>query len=157
VERFVFSLERALKHKERHERLAEMLQLRALSVLRAQETALANLRADWTRAGEKISAAMPALDLTVWLNHYQNIHRLARELSAAEIRTQDAARQVEEATKQRRRWAREAEALRQLRSRQLERHQERAAKAAYRFLEEEGLRRWRMAQSVATQPEEGMP
>lgn len=158
MQRFRFKLEQVLRHKERRERLAEMRQWRALAALRTQEQALAKLQARWRNAG----AALPsdphaALDVARWLAQLRAAERLARDLAAATLRVHEAAVAFENATAQRRQQALEAEALRQLRHRQHERYLEQAAKAEQRFLDEEGMRRWRDSRAGAVQTEEGMP
>ena len=151
MQRFVFSLERVLKHRERRERLAEMRLLRAVAALQAREAAAVLARSRLQQAGVGL-AGRQALDVTAWLTTFRHLDRLARELAAAEAQVREAARFVEEAAAQHRRLAREAEALRQLRRQHFERHRKAAAKTEERFLDEQGLRRWFHAD--ATQEEE---
>ena len=144
MRRFSFALEKVLKHKERRERLAEMRQLRSLAALRIREQAEVELRMRWEQAGAHLMGGPKAArDVAHWLVHFRHAEKLAREMAAAATRVREAARAVEEATAERRQRAREAEALRRLRHRQHEQHLEAMAKAEQRFLDEEGLRRWR--------------
>lgn len=158
MQRFVFTLERVLKYKERRERLAEMRQLRALATLRTCEAVVATLRDRWQEAGALLPGGTGrTLDVAAWLAHFRHVERLARELAAAEHQVREAARRVEEAAALRRQQAREAEALRQLRRRQHEEYWRQAAKAEQRFLDEQGLRRWQQPEAAAQRGEEGIP
>src|SRR5262245_13452436 len=128
VRRFRFSLERVLEYKARRERLAEMQQLRALAALRTCEQAAAELLARWERADAPLRrGATGALDVTSWFVHLRHVERLARDLAAARTRVHEATILLERASALHRQQALEAEALRQLRHRQHERHQEQEA------------------------------
>jgi hypothetical protein len=153
VQRFVFSLERVLQHKERRERLAEMRRMRAGAVLQAREAAANLARGRFHEAGA-VLARRQALDVTSRLAGFRHLDRLAREVAQAEIHVREAARTLEDASAEHRRLAREAEALRQLRQRRHEEHLKQTLKAEERFLDEQGLRRWFYAEDME---EKGMP
>lgn len=158
MQRFSFPLERVLKYKERRERLAEMRQMQAVALLQARERVVEGLKEQWANAG----AALPGgsqgpLDVAAWIAHVHHVQRLARELAGAESQVRDAVRAVEIAADQRKLRAREAEALRQLRRRREELHMEQMAAAEQRFLDGEGIQRWRQREIDPAQTDRGVP
>jgi flagellar biosynthesis chaperone FliJ len=141
--RFQFNLERVLRHKERHERQAELRQQQALGQLRAveMEIAVCQRRLDDSAAALQGKLGR-SLDLSAWLASYREAERLARELAAAEARRLRALQALQEAAAGRRKKALEAEALRHLRRRHKQKHEESAARAEQVALDEISLRRW---------------
>lgn len=141
--RFHFSLEQALRYKERRERLAEIAQLRALA---AKQTCLAEVTR-WRLALDETALSLQrqmggAFNLVIWLATVRKSEQLGKELQAAQDRALKAEEQFRDAVGRYKQAAREAEALRTLKQQQHQNFRDEAAKAEQIGLEAMALNRW---------------
>lgn len=141
--RFRFSLEPALRYKERRERLAEIAQLHALGRKQACAAEVNRLRQSLEMAAQFLHGRMATgFDVTTWLATMRQTEQLGKSLQAARDREREADRQFQEAVKVYQQAAREAEALRTLKQQQHHDYLEATARAEQIDLEQIALRRW---------------
>jgi flagellar export protein FliJ len=143
VKRFHFGLERVLSLKEHRERLAEMRQQFARARLEQAQAECQRLEAELVRTATSAATKLrEAVRLGTWQAPYEQSALLSEMLAAAQKRTAEAEKQLQEADQLRIQATREAEALRSLRTRQWQSYRQEVARQRQNNLDELGLQRW---------------
>ena len=147
MKRFEFSLDRLLKMKRQHERMAELEQIRAVQAVDAAEARVVALQEQLREMAERINARLgQACSPGQWVSAYEMSERLGQAIAVAEKEVAVAEERLATAKQERMQVATEVEALSSLRSRQHDQWRHDAAAADQDKLDEIGLRNWMTAQ-----------
>ena len=147
MKRFEFSLDRLLKMKRQHERMADLEQIRAVHAVDVAEARVQSLEEQLREMAERITARLgQAFSPGQWVSAYEMSERLGQSIAVAEKEVQAAQERLAVAKQERMQVATEVEALSSLRAQQHDKWRHDAAAADQDKLDEIGLRNWVNAQ-----------